>query len=428
MTLRTLAPATVFDLPPPSADAPPPDLLGTLLHTWSPIVGRDLRPLGVRVQIRRSTSSTPGEAPLAAVLDSVVAGFAHEGGVGFPHGLVILAPQDMALDPSMLTWHAPRNVVLELPAAVLHDEDSLRFVFEVHRGGTRFALRLKDNEPVPDTCRLSVFQYVIADAHRLSDRAAPLRLGDAMLLAMDGNNATHAQEAIKAKVHGVVGWALVTAEQVTERALAPMQQAVLDLIRLVQSDADVEALETAIKNEPVLAYMLLTLANSPAFVRTTPIASLRHAITLLGYRRLVKWLVLLMVVATKNAKALPQIYGAVARGFLMENLAAAHRASPNTQDECFVVGAFSLLGAITGQSLSSLLQQVTLPEAVVNALLHQEGPLGAYLHLALAAEGATAAPSEHIVSAAHDVHLELEAVNRALLQALSATDALQSAL
>lgn len=405
-------------------------LLGELLHEWSPVIGRDLRPLGVRVQIRRIPSATAlaTESSLAMALDAVLTGFVNEGGVSFPHGLVLLAPQDMKLDVSMLTWRPPRNVVVELSAAALSDEESLRFLFEVHRSGVRFALRLKSHEALPEASRLALFHYVLVDAARVQGTRPPVRMGDALVLALDEGHVTQAQEALSAQVHGVVGWALLTPTPTTEHALAPMQQAVLDLIRLAQSDADVEALETAFKAEPVLAYMLLTLANSPAFIRTTPIASLRHAITLLGYRRLVKWLVLLIVVASKNAKALPQIYGAVARGFFMENLAIAHRASPNTQDECFVVGAFSLLGAITGQTLPSLLQQVTLPANVVDALLHRQGPLAGYLNLALTVESAAASQPEHVVRAAHDAHLEIEAVNRALLQALSATDALQSAI
>ena len=428
---------TAFDLPPPEAraatatTAPTPASLGDLLHEWSPVIGRDLRPLGVRVQIRRLNADRQSSATLAATLDAVVNGFMHEGGASFPHGWVILAPQDMALDASMLTWNAPRNVVLELPASVLQDEVSLRSLLDVHRCGARFALRLQAHEPIPDNRRLALFQYVVTDVARLQGQSSPLLTGDAHVIALDDGNTAHATEALKGRLHAVAGWALVSPNTITEHALAPMQQAVLNLIRLAQTDAEVEALESAFKGEPILSYMLLTLANSPAFIRTTPIASLRHAITLLGYRRLVKWLVLLLVVASKNAKALPQIYGAVARGFLMENLAAANRASPNTQDECFVVGAFSLMGAITGQPLPALLQQVALPEAVVNALLHQTGPLACYLKLALAmehtAQSTNANPlAERIVTATHDAHLELEAVNRALLQALCATDALQS--
>lgn len=426
---RTYRPTVVFDSPPLEACAPQPGLLGEFVHGWSPIVGRDLRPLGVRVLMRRTRANGVAEADrtMAGTLDAVLAGFVAEGGVSFPHGLVVLAPQEaMTLDASMLAWRAPRNVVLELTSSVLSDEQSLRDLFEVQHRGVRFALRLAEHESVPDATRLAVFQYLVVEARRLLDTRSPVKSGDAIVLAIDGESHAEAHGAIGAGAHGVVGWALVAPAAIEGRALAPTQKSVLDLIRLVQSDADVDELESAFKGEPLLAYMLLTLANSPAFVRVTPIASLRHAIALLGYRRLVKWLVLLMVVASKDAKALPQIYCAVARGFLMENLAAAGGARANMQDECFVVGAFSLLGAITGQSLPSLLAQVKLPDAVARALLEQEGVLGSYLRLALAVECARPLEDDAIESAARDLHLDLEAVNRALLQALSATDALQS--
>ena len=417
----------MFDLPPRDANTPQPGLLGRLVHGWSPVIGRDLRPLGVRVMI--GNCATPGSAgggSMAATLDAVMSGFVAEGGVSFPHGLVVLAPQDIALDESMLTWRAPRNVVLELPASVLSDEEALRQVFEVQRHGMRLALRLSDRDAAPDATRRAVFQYLVVEARRLLDAGAPLKSGDALVLAIDGESHSEAQKAIAAGAHGIVGWALVAPAALEGRALAPTQRSVLDLIRLVQSDADVDELETSFKNEPLLAYMLLTLANSPAFVRVTPIASLRHAITLLGYRRLVKWLVLLMVVASKDARALPQIYSAVARGFLMENLATAAGAPANAQDESFVVGAFSLLGAITGQTLPALLEQVQLPDAVGRALLHREGQLGSFLKLALAVECSRPSRGEAVLAAAREVQIDLEAVNRALLQALSATDALQS--
>lgn len=418
----------MFDLPPRDTSAPQPGLLGELVHGWSPVIGRDLRPLGVRVLIRNCIAhgSPDTDRSMAATLDAVLSGFVAEGGVSFPQGLVMLAPHDMALDTSMLAWRAPRNVVLELPSSVLLDEEALRQLFEVQRHGTRLALRLSDRDPMPDAARLAVFQYVLVEARRLVGARAPVKRGDALLLAIDGENHSEAHGAIAAGAHGIVGWALVAPTAIEARALAPAQLSVLDLIRRVQSDADVDELETAFKGEPLLAYMLLTLANSPAFVRVTPIASLRHAITLLGYRRLIKWLVLLMVVASKDAKALPQIYSAVARGFLMENLAAAAGAPAPVQDECFVVGAFSLLGAITGQSLPALIEQVRLPDAVARALLHGEGRLGEFLALALAVECSRPSAGEAVVAAARHVPIELEAVNRALLQALSATDALQS--
>jgi EAL and modified HD-GYP domain-containing signal transduction protein len=207
--------------------------------------------------------------------------------------------------------------------------------------------------------------------------------------------------------------------------LQPVQKAVLDLIRLVQSDADNRELEKAFKDEPVLSYMLLTLANSPAFIRRTPIASIAQAIQLLGYQRLIKWLVLLMVVAAKESKALPQIYTAVARGFVMEHLAGAAGYKGRQCDECFIVGAFSLLDRITGREAKQLFTEVPLPEPVSAALTRREGAYAPLLDLTLSLERSNPGA---VPARAAALQLPQAAINQALLQALAATDALQSAV
>lgn len=401
-----------------------------MVHRWCPVIGRDKRPVGVRLQIRYlpDTETVP---TLAVLLDAVLSGFTDDGGASFPHGLVFLAPRAIALDASMLAWRAPRNVVLEVPPAVLADETSLRNLFEVQRHGVRLALRLDATDAVPDPTRLAVFQYLLVDADRVAAVRGSAGVNDMLVLALDGDAHAQAGEAFAAGAFGVVGWALVAPVEMSGRALAPAQRAVLDLIRRVQADAEVEEIEAAFKADPVLGYMLLTLANSPAFVRATPIASLRHAITLLGYRRLVKWLVLLLVVASKDAAALPQIYCAVARGFLMEQLALGSGAPIAVQDESFVAGAFSLLSAITGQPLPALLDEVKLPDGVARALLHGDGALGALLRLTQALEGARSpvvADDDKLLALTATVQLPVETLNRALLQALAAADALQSAL
>jgi len=169
--------------------------------------------------------------------------------------------------------------------------------------------------------------------------------------------------------------------------------------------------------------MLLTLANSPAFVRAQPIASLSQAIMVLGYARLVKWLVLLLVIASKDTHCLPAIYAAVARGFCMEYAAAATGGDRAAQDNGFVVGAFSLLDVITGQPAPSLFSQVPLPVEVIDALVSGTGPHAAGLALAKAFEGDDAAALDQAAAA---LHLPRGTANGLLLRALAATDALQT--
>jgi EAL and modified HD-GYP domain-containing signal transduction protein len=144
---------------------------------------------------------------------------------------------------------------------------------------------------------------------------------------------------------------------------------------------------------------------------------------LLGYQRLIKWLVLLLAIAGKDKSTTPLVYVAVARGYLIENLCAAAGRTRAERDEGFVVGAFSLLDAITGQSLNELLQDIRLPEAVVDALLSATGPLAPLLEIARGFEAADPLALVHVKAA---LHLNPVEANRALLQALAAADALQA--
>lgn len=398
----------MFDSPVALDERPLAGQLHAVRMGWSVVVARDARPVGFRLAV---VPRTAGGAPQSAVLDSVLAGFTGDETPGFPHGLVLLAPHGLALDEGLLRWSPPRNVLLEVPQDALDDEASTQLLYEVQRHGIRLALRAHPGSALPRE-RLALFQYVI-------DAAGSARpAGDVALIATGATSRAQAEAAFKQGASAVLGW---PAEPAPPGAgLQPQQRAVLELIRMVQADADLRDLDRAFKAEPLLAYLLLTLANSPAFVRSSPVASLSQAIGLLGYKRLLKWLVLLLVIASKSSRSLPAIYSAVARGFTMEQLATAAGLPLNVRDESFVVGVFSLLDRVTGQPLTSLIGEDALPPAVSEALLVGMGPYAGYLALAAQLDGLG------VVGDATPEVLAPAQVNGALLRALSANDALQS--
>jgi EAL and modified HD-GYP domain-containing signal transduction protein len=410
----------MFDFPSRNREpnAPDPIDLGLVLSAWSPVVSRDRRPNGFRLTLRRQQDSAvpAGAAPrLADLLNGMLDGFTADGSGTFPRGLVILAPQDMPLDETLLRWKAPRNVLLEVSQRELADETRLALLVDVQRQGVRLALHV-DNAAALRRDRLALFQYVIGGAG-IAAKGGP------SLLALGFDSVERIEAAFAAGAHAIIGWPLNETAGNASGMLQPTQRAVLELIRLVQADADVGDLERAFKGEPILAYLLLTLANSPAFIRSAPVASLSQAIGLLGYKRLLKWLVLLLVIASKEGRALPHIYASVARGFLIENMATALRAPPQQRDELFVTGAFSLLDKIIGRPFGDLAADVQLPGAVMSAVIEQVGPYAPYLVLARATETGDA---ETLRRAARYLHLPIGSVNAALLHALAATDALQT--
>lgn len=243
------------------------------------------------------------------------------------------------------------------------------------------------------------------------------------MLALDLTTQAQVDGALAAGAHGVVGWPIGEPMAATARTLSPSQRAIFELVRLIREDAPIPALEKIFESEPLLAYMLLTLANSVAFRRGAPTASLHQAVSAIGYQRLIKWLVLMLAISSKDSHSAPLIFTTLVRGYCMENLCQAAGRSKDSCDEAFVVGAFSLLDRITGQSLPALLEQVGLPQPVADALAAGDGPYGPYLAAVRSMESTDAAAHDTACAA---LPLDGDRLNHALLHAIAAADALLS--
>ncbi len=396
--------------PPAAADGASVSL-GTLRLGWRPIVSRDRRVIGMRIEVCASGEGRPES--LAALLAAVLAGLAADESLSLPRGLVVLAPCGMAPDASLARWRGTRNVLLEVGSETL-DATHGPLLEAARRAGLPMVLRM-DGKPLPRDLRCR-FSYVIEGPGTIG--ATDATEIDPTLWVREIQTRADVESALARGAAATIGWPLDEPAVDPSAGLEPSRRAVLDIVRLIQSDADVVALERAFKNEPSLAYLLLALVNSPAFSATAPIASLRHAILLLGYKRLVRWLVLLLGVSSQGSRSLPLVHLSVQRGFFLEALAGRNS---NMRDDLFVVGAFSLLDRVTGQSHERLYASASLPRAVLEAVRAHQGVYGAYLALAEVVERGDAVAAER---AAQLIGAPMARVNAALLQSLAAADAL----
>ena len=145
--------------------------------------------------------------------------------------------------------------------------------------------------------------------------------------------------------------------------------------------------------------------------------SFRHAIMLLGYQRLKRWLALLLAAGSRDASMKPVIFAAVRRGLLMEELGRDSGADDERRGELFVCGVFSLLDRLMRQPFDELLKSIPVTDAVRQALVHQRGPHQPYLALVQAIESAALFD---IRAATEALMMTTADVNRATLRALVA--------
>lgn len=193
----------------------------------------------------------------------------------------------------------------------------------------------------------------------------------------------------------------------------------LEILALLAADADTASLDSVLRHEPKLSYSLLRLVNSAANALRTPITSISQAINLLGRRQLQRWVQLLVYADPNNAQqANPLLQKAAARGRLMELLSSRLGLQHQVEylsDAAFMVGSFSLLDVLLKMSMAEVLQQLTLPDQVREALATHQGALGQLLNLISAAESydytaATKAWAGLPFSAADYVEAQLEAL------------------
>ncbi len=202
---------------------------------------------------------------------------------------------------------------------------------------------------------------------------------------------------------------------ITGQTIRPAQATIIQLINLVRQQADTAEIEEVLKKDPTLSFNLLRFINSAGFGLNSKITSFRHAVMILGLKKLFRWAVLLMA-TSRIGNASPAVGNlAVVRGRLME-LLAADLLQPEECDNAFVVGIFSLLDTMLGIPMTKALESLALPENVVDALLYDTGPLAPFLGLAKACESADDTAFAHI---SEMLNLNNQQVNWAHLQALS---------
>jgi EAL and modified HD-GYP domain-containing signal transduction protein len=172
---------------------------------------------------------------------------------------------------------------------------------------------------------------------------------------------------------------------ISGRKLSPSQLAVIELMKLVTSDAENIEIERAVKRDVTLALNLLRLVNTPAVGMRHKVDSVSQALIVLGRRQLERWLQILLYAdpQQKAYSASPLLMLATTRGKLLELLAKRLRpAQRNVADVAFTVGIMSLMDALFGMPMAEILDQIPVIDEVKVALLTRRGFFGELLKLA----------------------------------------------
>ncbi|WP_137921248.1 HDOD domain-containing protein [Hydrogenophaga sp. 2FB] len=217
---------------------------------------------------------------------------------------------------------------------------------------------------------------------------------------------------------GVLGWPDADVLHTHRHQPLNYDAAVIKQILMAIGDEDcsVEHLERLVRQDPVLVYRILLLVNSAAFGGRHEIGSLRHALMMLGFRELGRWLAEQLPHSEPDRDLHPVRYAMVMRSRLAQHLLATG-AEDNLRGEVYTTAVLAQLDRLLHQPLNDLLTRLPLSGRVFDAVLRHDGPYHPLLDVARAQGEPGQLHRLPAVCQRHD--FSLEHANRALIRMLA---------
>lgn len=165
----------------------------------------------------------------------------------------------------------------------------------------------------------------------------------------------------------------------------------LNYLQMIQKANDPEmdfgSLSDIIIRDVSLSFKLLKLVNSAALALRSKVQSIKHALVILGSREIRKWISLIALKGIVSDPSDEILHLSLIRAKFCENLSRCAGAESKSQD-LFLTGLFSALDVLMGRPLQEILEKMTLPEGVKEALMDQTGAYGRIYQMCLCYERA----------------------------------------
>jgi EAL and modified HD-GYP domain-containing signal transduction protein len=386
-------------------------ILAQLVLGYCPMMDRQRAITATRLTV---FPQRPELAPDARALLAALAETWPEGS-----GALLLNLASEALLRGSLMAEPPPHFGFELPSFMAGDAQYAPALAALHQRGHALYLLGRPAAELPREVLAFFRQSIIDRCDEPRGSAAPRVLG---FVQSGVARVSEVDDSFARGAAAVLGWPIGEGlGRGSGKAVAPDLKVIVELINRVDREEPLDRLEAVLKNDPTLAFRLVRYINSAAFGLRVEISSFRHAIMMLGYQKLKRWLALLLASASNDPNMKPVMFAAVRRGLFMEELV---RGTGDEQmgSEMFICGVFSLLDIMMDQPFEQLLKSIPVPQDVFGALVNGEGRYHPYLDLVRAVENESLFD---IRECAEALMLSAAEVNRALLHALAAARQLE---
>jgi EAL and modified HD-GYP domain-containing signal transduction protein len=283
----------------------------------------------------------------------------------------------------------PAKVMLEILETVKATPELLARIVQLQKLGYRFALDdvVKDTPDVQQF--LPLVELVKVDImglpmSQVASLAARFKAMNKKTLAEKVETQAEFEQCLGFGYDYFQGYYFAKPVVLSGKKIAPSELAILQLLGLINSDADNAAIERNIKQDATLSLNLLRLVNTPAAGAKSHIDTLGQALAILGRRQLQRWLQILLYAkpGTRSSFESPLLQMATTRGKLLELMALKLQpGNRNAGETGFMVGIMSLMDVLFQMPMEEVLTKLAVAPEVADALLLRKGWYGDMLKL-----------------------------------------------
>ncbi|WP_036168424.1 EAL and HDOD domain-containing protein [Massilia sp. 9096] len=363
-----------------------------------PILGRDQRLVAFELLFRAAPEHEDAQLTDYATATAAVISHASQLGMQQVVGeqLAFVNVDEVVLMSDFVRFLPPDKVILEILETVEPTPPLLARIAQLKQLGFKFALDdvIGDSEQVRklidlvDVIKIDLKGIGHDELVRL---ACTLRNPRQKLLAEKVETIEEFELCLELGFEYFQGYYFARPAILSGKKITPSEMVLLRVIDLIHANAGNDAIEEAVKRDPLLSLNLLRLVNSHLTgTGAGHVVSVSEALSRLGRSQLERWIQILLYSGPDGHIEFksPLLQMATTRGRLLELMTLTLRPGDSAgANNAFTVGIMSLMDALFSVPMREILDRVEVSNEVRAALLERSGEYGAMLRVAEDLEG-----------------------------------------
>ncbi len=270
-----------------------------------------------------------------------------------------------------------KSVLLQINNSIYADSQKVELIKKLKGYGYRIITIINKEDSVFTLSKI-LSDYIKLDINNIPDISNTNFL--CKKIAYNVNSAEEYQLAESVGMEYYEGEYVSTSENIIITKYKYSNTNFMYLLKLINEKGAEEDIKRAITQDCLLSAQVIRLSNSPYYINENKhVESIDEAIEKIGIDAIKKWLLLLQF-SRSDSTPEEMIQTSYHRAIFCKNLVKESKTKNISKSEAYLVGLFSTLDVLAGNTMSKELTGLNLGDTIENALIYRDGEGGKLLN------------------------------------------------